>query len=94
MPRRNTEGGLTQPAVDEIAAYCLKHKLAVKKNIMVRNCGIHAGNRARTRVDPSSAQNLALKISGMGYSESKLEGFEAPAESAPGTMPAASECIG
>ena len=57
-----------QPAVDGIG--CMN--VADKKNILVRS-------RARTGVDPFNAQNLALKISLQGYSESKLEnpmGFE------------------
>ena len=71
--------GITQPAVDEIVSMSLQADLAVKKNVMGRNCGIHPENRARTGVDPFNAQNLALKISLQGYSESKLEnpmGFE------------------
>ena len=51
---------------------------------MGRNAGIHPDNRANAGVDPFNAQNLAVKISLQGYSESKLEspiGFE-PAASA------------
>jgi len=71
--------GCMQPAVDEIVALCLSTDLAYKKNILGRHCGIHPENRAKTGVDPLNAQNLALKISLQGYSESKLEnpmGFE------------------
>ena len=73
--------GCMQPAVDEIVALCIKTDLAFKKNILGRHCGIHPANRARTGVDPLNAQNLALRISLQGYSESKLEspmGFERP----------------
>ena len=71
--------GLTQPAMDEIVALCISADLAYKKNILGRHCGIHPENRARTGVDPFNAQNLALRISCQGYSESRLEnpmGFE------------------
>ena len=71
--------GLMQPAVDEIVPLCLGADLAYKKNILGRHCGIHPDNRAGTGVDPINSQNLVLKISLQGYSESKLEnpmGFE------------------
>ena len=72
-------GGALQPAMDEIVALCLDTDLAYKKNILARQCDIHPESRARTGVDPSKSQDLALKISLQGYSESKLEnpmGFE------------------
>ena len=71
--------GITQPSVDKIVKLCLDRGLAVKRNLMSRNCGIHQENRARSGVDPISAQNLTLAISKQGYSETKLEqpmGFE------------------
>ena len=71
--------GLLQPAVDQIVALCLGIDLAYRKNILGRHCGIHPENRSKTGVDPFNAQNLTLKISLQGYSESKLEnpmGFE------------------
>ena len=76
---KDNVAGLMQPAVDEIVALCLSADLAYKKNILGRHCGIHPENRARTGVDPFNAQNLALRISCQGYSESRLEnpmGFE------------------
>ena len=78
-----------QPAVDKIVQMSLEAKVAVRKNILPRNCGIHPKNKGETGVDPFNAQNLAKKITLMGYSETKLEnpmGFE---KAAPGT-PAAS----
>ena len=72
-------GGGMQPAVDKIVVICLEHDAACKKYILGRRCGIHPENRGRTGVDPLNAQNLTLKISLQGYSESKLEnpmGFE------------------
>ena len=71
--------GIMQPSVDKIVKLCLESGLAVKRNILGRNCGIHPENRARSGVDPFDAQNLALTISRQGYSETKLEnpmGFE------------------
>ena len=71
--------GIMQPSVDKIVKLCLDSGLAVTRNILPRNAGIHPENRARTGVDPINAQNLVLKISKQGYSESKLEnpmGFE------------------
>ena len=68
-----------QPAVDKIVELCLENDAACKKYILGRRCGIHPDNRGRTGVDPLNAQNLTLKISRQGYSESKLEnpmGFE------------------
>ena len=68
-----------QPSVDQIVQMCLDAGLAVKRNIMPRNTGIHPENRGKTGVDPFNAQRLALKISMQGYSETKLEspmGFE------------------
>ena len=80
-----------QPAVDKIVEISLEHDAACKKYILGRRCGIHPENRGRTGVDPLNAQNLTLKISLQGYSESKLEnpmGFEkaltGPAASAQG----------
>ena len=76
---KDQPAGHTQPAVDKIVDMCLSADLAYKKRVMGRNCGIHPANRARTGVDPINAQNLALKMSLQGYSESKLEnpmGFE------------------
>ena len=78
-----------QPAVDQIVEMCLANNLATRRNIQLRNTGIHPENRAKTGVDPLNAQALALKISLQGYSEAKLEnpmGFE---KATPGT-PAAS----
>ena len=78
-----------QPTVDQIVEMCLANNLAVRRNIQLRNTGIHPENRAKTGVDQLNAQALALKISLQGYSEAKLEnpmGFE---KAAPGT-PAAS----
>ena len=71
--------GITQPSVDKIVKMCLDNGLAVQRNVMPQNCGIHPENRARSGVDPVNAQNLTLKISKQGYSETKLEspmGFE------------------
>ena len=71
--------GITQPSVDKIVKMCLDNGVAVQRNVMPRNCGIHPENRARSGVDPVNAQNLTLKISNQGYSETKLEnpmGFE------------------
>jgi hypothetical protein len=71
--------GIMQPSVDKIVKLCLESGLAVKRNILGRNCGIHPENRAKPGVDPFNAQNLTLKISKRGYSETKLEnpmGFE------------------
>ena len=71
--------GIMQPAVDQIVKLCLDSGLAVRRNILPRNSGIHPENRARSGVDPFKAQNLVLKISNQGYSETRLEnpmGFE------------------
>ena len=71
--------GIMQPSVDQIVQICLEAGLAVKRNIMPRNTGIHPENRGKTGVDPFNAQRLTLKISMQGYSETKLEspmGFE------------------
>ena len=90
---KNKVAGLIQPAVDEIVDLCIKADLAYKKNILGRHCGIHPENRARTGVDPFNAQNLTLKISLQGYSESKLEnsmGFE---KAAPGPAASAQEAF-
>ena len=68
-----------QPSVDEIVKMCLQSGLAVRRNVLARNIGIHPANRACTGVDPVHAQNLTLQISKQGYSETKLEqpmGFE------------------
>ena len=65
--------GIMQPSVDQIVQMCLDAGLAVKRNIMPRNTGIHPENRGKTGVDPFNAQKLALKISMQGYSETKLE---------------------
>ena len=77
--------GIMQPSVDKIVKLCLDSGFAFKRNILGRNCGVHPENRARTGVDPFNAQNLCLKISKQGYSETKLEnpmGFEAALEGA------------
>ena len=55
--------GITQPSVDEIVSICLKVGLAVRRNVMAHNCGIHPENRAKTGVDAINAQHLAYKIS-------------------------------
>ena len=71
--------GIMQPSVDEIVKMCLQSGLAVRRNVLARNIGIHPSNRACTGVDPVHAQNLTLQISKQGYSETKLEqpmGFE------------------
>ena len=68
-----------QPAVDNIVALSLEVDVAYHKHILGRHCGIHPENRVKTGVDPINAQNLTLKISLQGYSETKLEnpmGFE------------------
>ena len=68
-----------QPSVDKIVKMCSDAGLAVKRNIMPRNTGIHPENRGKTGVDPFNAQTLTFKISMQGYSETKLEnpmGFE------------------
>ena len=59
--------GHMQPAVDGIVALCLEMNLAYKKNILVRHCGIHPENRAKTGVDPFNAQSLVLKISSYSH---------------------------
>ena len=72
-------GGVMQPSVDKIVKMCLEAGLAVKRRIMPRNTGIHPENRGRTGVDPINAHDLTLKITGQGYSDTKLEnpmGFE------------------
>ena len=72
-------GGVMQPSVDEIVKMCLDAGLATKRRMMPRNTGIHPENRGKTGVDPINAQALTLKITGQGYSETKLEkpmGFE------------------
>ena len=83
-----------QPAVDKIVAVSLEADAAYRKNILGRHWGIHPENRrAKTGVDPFNAQNLTLKISLQGYSESKLEnpmGFE---KAAPGTAASAQEAF-
>ena len=82
-----------QPAVDRIVDVSLEADAAYHKNILGRNCGIHPENRAATGVDPFNAQNLTLKISLQGYSESKLEnpmGFE---KAAPGAAASAQEAF-
>ena len=71
--------GIMQPSVDKIVKLCLDSGLAVRRNILPRNAGIHPENRSQAGVDPINAHNLLLKISKQGYSESKLEdpmGFE------------------
>ena len=71
--------GIMQPSVDKTVKLCLGSGLAVMRNVVGQSCGIHPENRARSGVDPMNAQNLVLKISKQGYSESKLEnpmGFE------------------
>ena len=89
----DANGGHMQPAVDRIVAVALECGAAYRKNILGRNCGIHPENRAKTGVDPCNAQNLTLKISLQGYSESKLEnpmGFE---KAAAGTAASAQEAF-
>ena len=71
--------GIMQPSVEQIVKLCVDSGLAVRRNVLGRNCGIHPENRARSGVDPFNAQNLTLRISNQGYSETKLEdpmGFE------------------
>ena len=71
--------GIMQQPVNKVVKLSLESDLAVKRNILPRNCGIHPENRARTGVDPFNAQGLTLKISKQGNSETKLEnpmGFE------------------
>ena len=53
--------------------------MATKRIVQARNSGIHPDNRGGSGVDPFNAQDLVLKISKQGYSETKLEqpmGFE------------------
>ena len=72
-------GGVMQPSVDKIVKMCLEAGLAVKRNIMPRNTGIHSENRGKTGVETK------LEISMQGYSETKLEnpiGFEKALEGA------------
>ena len=76
---KENKAGCMQPAVDAIVALCITNDLAYRRNIRGGGCGIHPEHRAKTGVDPLNAQNLALKISLQGYSESRLEnpmGFE------------------
>ena len=71
--------GIMQPSVDKIVEIGLGSDCAYRRNIMAHNMGIHPDNRQGTGVDAINAQNLALKISKQGYSETKLEnpmGFE------------------
>ena len=68
-----------QPAVDKIVNMSLETNMATRKNVRSRNCGIHPSNRGGTGVDAINAQDLTLKITKQGYSETKLEnpmGFE------------------
>ena len=83
--------GCMQPAVDQIVDMCLKSDLAFRKYILGRNCGIHPENRAETGVDPFMVQNLSLKISLQGYSESKLENPMDFEPATPGTAASAQE---
>ena len=64
--------GLIQPAVDEIKHMCIDADLAYTRPIFGRNCGIHPGSRAGAGLCAFNVQNLALKISFQGFSESKL----------------------
>ena len=50
--------GIMQPAVDSIVEICLNSGLAVRRNVMPRNTGIHPENRGKTGVDPFNAQTL------------------------------------
>ena len=78
--------GIMQPSVEEIVKLCLHSGLAVRRNVLPRNCGIHPENRARSGVDPFNAQNLIFRISKQGYSETKPEnpmGFEKALEGDP-----------
>ena len=78
--------GIMQPSVDQIVNLCLDSGLAVRRNVLPRNCGIHPENRAGSGVDPFNAQNLILEISKQGYSETRLEnamGFEKALEGDP-----------
>ena len=71
--------GIMQPSVDKIVKMATGSGLASKRIILARHCGIHPDNRGGSGVDPFNAQNLVLKISKQGYSETKLEqpmGFE------------------
>ena len=61
--------GIMQPAVDQIVKLCLDSGLAVRRNVLPRNCGIHPENRAGSGVDPFKVQNLMLEISKQGYPE-------------------------
>ena len=71
--------GIMQPSVDKIVEICLESDCAYRRNVMAHKMGIHPDNRQGTGVDAINAQDLALKISKQGYSETKLEspmGFE------------------
>ena len=71
--------GIMQPSVDKIVKLATGSGLASERIILARHCGIHPDNRGGSGVDPFNAQNLVLKISKQGYSETKLEqpmGFE------------------
>ena len=87
----DAEGRSLQPGVDKIVLLCLDADVAYKKNILGRHCGIHPENRGQTGVDAINAQNLTLKITLQGYSETKLEnpmGFE---KATPGPAASAQE---
>ena len=71
--------GIMQPSVDKIVNLAMESGLATRRIVLARHCGIHPDNRGGSGVDPFNAQNLVLKISKQGYSETKLEqpmGFE------------------
>ena len=71
--------GIMQPSVDKIVKLAIASGLATRRIVLARHCGIHPDNRGGSGVDPFNAQNLVLKISKQGYSETKLEqpmGFE------------------
>ena len=77
--------GIMQPSVDQIVRMCLDEDVAVKRNILPRNTGIHPESRSKTGLDPLNAQDMTLRITIQGFSETKLErpmGFEKALEGA------------
>ena len=65
--------GFRRQSVDKIVMLALRSKLAYRRYILARHCGIHPKHRGGSGVDPYYAQNLVLKISQQGYSETEFE---------------------